>query len=79
MIIIGESCGDIICERGEECCLTCDDEGNMVPANVCTAPMMEGVPGIPCPVVQCIAPPISEPPITVDPPSMKCSSINHFL
>ena len=59
--------------------MTCDDEGNLVPANFCAEPMVDGIPGKACPLVRCEEPITAEPPIIVDPPGMTLSSMNHFL
>ena len=59
--------------------MTCDDEGNLVPANFCAEPMEDGIPVIACPAVKCEAPPTAEPPIIVDPPGMSYLSVNCFL
>jgi len=44
----GPACGSTQCEFGEECCLTCDDQGKLIPSNTC-APL--------CAQPLCIAPP----------------------
>ena len=59
--------------------MKCDDEGNLVPANFCAEPIVEGIPGMGCPDVKCEEPPTAEPPIIVDPPGMNYSSINGFF
>ena len=58
--------------------MTCDEEGNLVPADHCAEPSVHGMPGIACPLVRCEAPVTAEPPIIVDPPGMNYSTINRF-
>ena len=42
-------CGTIQCQTGEECCKTCNEQGNLVPASHCES-NLNGNPGCPMPL-----------------------------
>ena len=53
MFIVGPTCGAVQCRYNEECCMTCGDQGQLVPADRCASTL--NAPG--CPQPFCVAPP----------------------
>ena len=47
----GATCGRAICGFGEECCMTCDENGQSVESGECQS-RINGNPG--CPMVDCL-------------------------
>ena len=65
---IGELCGDVVCERGGECCMKCGRDGELVPSGRCANPFEDGKG---CPLIHCEVPITRGPPIIIDPPGRK--------
>ena len=53
-LLLGPSCGAIQCMFNEECCMTCNNQGQLVPANRCAHIADHNHPG--CPQPFCVAP-----------------------
>ena len=49
--MVGKTCGRGICNYGEDCCMTCDENGKMIESGECES-TLNGNPG--CPMVICL-------------------------